>query len=346
MNAPEKMNTLRAEIGQYLDRVGEATAKDVADAVLHEKLTVVRALNEMRNDTEVEREKKRGNEYVYWLVADAKVPVSKAEAKPAAKANTDDRTPEAPSISAEQREEFTLLSVIADIRAAIGDKEGRIMLGELAQHIKTISDQRHAALDVVKVWEHNMRQAISADEPITAAAAIRTLRIERDDLSARLDDVQQRWQGDVDLLTGKNRVLHEELAAARDENVALSALGDGTPGFVREHQAQQIGNLTTELAAARTAANHAINEADRLRTELAAARQACEALQEQDNTEPVHAAGYIVRAAKRKPRTIMDQGKAREAALSAIRAGAQRAEVFALLPVGVARKGVEWSETK
>ena len=54
------------------------------------------------------------------------------------------------------------------------------------------------------------------------------------------------------------------------------------------------------------------------------------------------AAGYMVRASKRKPRTLLDKDKARDAALSSIRAGAQRAEVFALVPVGHARRGAEW----
>lgn len=54
------------------------------------------------------------------------------------------------------------------------------------------------------------------------------------------------------------------------------------------------------------------------------------------------ASGYLVRASKRKPRTLLDKDKARDAALSSIRAGAQRAEVFALVPIGHARRGVEW----
>jgi hypothetical protein len=54
------------------------------------------------------------------------------------------------------------------------------------------------------------------------------------------------------------------------------------------------------------------------------------------------ATGYLVRAAKRKPRMLQTADKAREAALGAIRAGAPRAEVFALVPVGHARRGVEW----
>lgn len=54
------------------------------------------------------------------------------------------------------------------------------------------------------------------------------------------------------------------------------------------------------------------------------------------------AAGYLVRASKRRPRTLLAEDKAREAALSSVRAGALRAEVFALVPVGHARRGAEW----
>ena len=54
------------------------------------------------------------------------------------------------------------------------------------------------------------------------------------------------------------------------------------------------------------------------------------------------AAGYLVRASKRKPRALQAADKAREAAMSSIRAGAQRAEVFALVPIGHARCGAEW----
>lgn len=54
------------------------------------------------------------------------------------------------------------------------------------------------------------------------------------------------------------------------------------------------------------------------------------------------AAGYLVRASKRKPRTLLDKDKARDAALSSIRAGAPWAAVFALVPIGHARRGAEW----
>lgn len=56
------------------------------------------------------------------------------------------------------------------------------------------------------------------------------------------------------------------------------------------------------------------------------------------------ARGYIVLSCKRKPRRITNPADAVESAKSAIRAGAQRSEVFALVPVGVARRGAEWRD--
>ena len=52
--------------------------------------------------------------------------------------------------------------------------------------------------------------------------------------------------------------------------------------------------------------------------------------------------GYIVTASKRKPRRTMSAEKAIAAARSAIKAGAQRADVYALVPIGRAVRGAEW----
>ena len=218
---------------------------------------------------------------------------------------------DAPAVDA-QREEFTLLGLIADIRAAAGDPDGRLMQDELVQHIA----------GVVK---------------------------ERDDLRAPIHAQIEQWQTDTGALAKKAHRLAADLKdMTRDrdllkaENLALKTLDGSMPGFGAEHQEQRINSLTTDVINTRNALTNAINEADRLRAELATERQAREALQEQSGV--IQVAGYIVRAAKRKPRTILDQDKAREAALSAIRAGAQRAEVFAIVPVGAARRGAEWRD--
>ena len=140
-------------------------------------------------------------------------------------------------------------------------------------------------------------------------------------------------------LSGAYQMALAELSAAQHED---SELLDQARVVVDLRA--QIDSLGTDVMTTRTALTHAINEADRLRAELAVERQACKTLQERSSTAPVRAAtSFIVRAAKRKPRTFSSIEKAREAAMAAIRAGAQRAEVCPMLPpVGVARKGAEW----
>ena len=112
------------------------------------------------------------------------------------------------------------------------------------------------------------------------------------DLRDRLDALTRRSLEDIDLLTGKNHKLHDEI----------------------EH----------------------------LRSELASERQA----RQQDQADAVDvkdaAVGYLVRVTKRKPRYVTQPERARDAALAAVRAGAGRAEVLAVVPVGVARRGAEW----
>lgn len=174
---------------------------------------------------------------------------------------------DAPAVDA-QREEFTLLHLIADIRAAAGDPTGRLMQDDLVQHIAAI----------VK---------------------------ERDDLRERLDAQIKQWQADT-------------------------------------------SSLLADRWAAMESRSKAINEANRLRAELATERQAREALQEQSDAVDVKdaAVGYFVCVPKRAPILRLKPESARSAALSAVRSGAARAEVLAVVPVGTARRGAEWQSTE
>lgn len=70
-------------------------------------------------------------------------------------------------------------------------------------------------------------------------------------------------------------------------------------------------------------------------------RQQLEALM-RGRSYAANAAGYVMIASKRKPRRTMEASKAIAAAVSAVKGGAQRADVFALLPVGKAVKCAEW----
>ena len=108
------------------------------------------------------------------------------------------------------------------------------------------------------------------------------------------------------------------------------------------------GRLTADLQASMESRSHAINEAARLRAELATERQAREALQEQSDAVDVKdaAVSYLVRVPKRAPILRRKPESARDAALSAVRAGAKRADVLAVVPVGTARRGAEWQSTE
>ena len=145
--------------------------------------------------------------------------------------------------------------------------------------------------------------------------------------------------------------------------------------------AADFSRLSSEVATARQGARAALAQADDLRTRLAAAleighvweremkaaagvdspaevtavieglraglaieRQAREALQEQSGAVDVKdaAVGYLVRVPNRAPVLRRKPESARAAALSAVRAGAARAEVMAVVPGGTARRGAEW----
>jgi len=107
----------------------------------------------------------------------------------------------------------------------------------------------------------------------------------------------------------------------------------------------QISSLTTNATNTRRALSDAIN---RLSADLATERQAREALQERADVVDVefvaprlNAKGYALKVPKRPLRSFGKEKTAKSAAMAAARASG-RGEVFALIPVGVARKGAEW----
>ena len=276
MNAPENINSLRQEIAQHLASTGEATAKQIAEAILQEKVEVARALNDMHKSAEAEREKKRGNEYVYWLSAAAAAP-KKADAGILASESLPTKTypPE------------TLRAMIEEHEA---EKDGE-------PSFLAPEDYEMPPADPVLLASANRMlcgRLEAKDAELLAQAKVVV------DLRDRLDALTQQWEADT-------------------------------------------GRITADLQAALKSRSQAINESDRLRAELAAERQAREALQEQDGVDVKDAAvGYLIRVTKRKPRYVTQPERARDAALAAVRAGAGRAEVLAVVPVGVARRGAEW----
>lgn len=139
----------------------------------------------------------------------------------------------------------------------------------------------------------------------------------------------------MDMLIEAQKAQIESLSAglqAKDNELFIQAkvvvdLRDRLDALTQQWEAD-TGRITADL---RAALNKAINEADRLRRELTDAQEVTDA-----------AVGYLVRVTKRKPRYIVKPERARDAALAAVRAGAGRADVLAVVPVGVARRGAEW----
>lgn len=132
---------------------------------------------------------------------------------------------------------------------------------------------------------------------------------------------------DPALLAAANRALGEKLEAITAERDDLRARLDA----VTQQSIADTDALTQQI--------------EILRAALAEELQAREALQEQgDDAVDVKdaAVGYLVRVPKRRPMMRTKPESARAAALSAVRSGAARAEVLAVVPVGTARRGAEW----
>lgn len=149
---------LREQIVAFLKGREEATLKQIAAATSERDFPsrVTTELNKMRTDTLIECAKKKGkNELWYWL-ATAQADQS-GNTQPAVVENTGSSASALPSTPVEgaavqpkpapvaaarlavpvaEDENFSLMGVVADIRVAIGDSHGKIMLGDLADTVR------------------------------------------------------------------------------------------------------------------------------------------------------------------------------------------------------------------
>lgn len=224
---------------------------------------------------------------------------AKPAAKPAGKIPPPDYDPDTVAFDAAARAEAekrradgaeqdvaSLLRIVADIRAAIGDK-GQIMLDALAAVVGERVKVGDSVKDGVAMYEH----------------AIGEIHRHCADAGIPVGSVHDRV---AQLAAEHTRVLDELADIRRDHDQALRDLDDAR---------QRTADLQTQIDG------------------MVSPTLECQA-----------AAGYIMTAAKRKPARMRCPERARAAAESAIRAGAQRAEVFALVPVGLAVRGAEWRQ--
>lgn len=235
-------------------------------------------------------------------------------------------------LEAEKDEEYSLLGLLADIRAAAGDFEGKLMQDELVEHVRAVAKAGAVAnADLVRV--RNVLQPLlytgdpaHAPGPVAcaehAAQWIQSLgETNREQLAgivAASETLAPLVPGDIDTSDMDLQEIADRVAAGVDD---LTARLEG-----KDEELLKQAAVVVDLR----------NQLESLQRE---AMRGATCLSGQDRYT---AAGYLVRACNRKPRTLLAEDKAREAALSSIRAGAQRAEVFALVPIGHARRGAEW----
>ena len=239
-------------------------------------------------------------------------------------------------------------------RAIIGKKPTKADIKPVAKLLKELADlgliemePRAGGVPFYRLIVASESLPTKTYPPETLRAMIADLEDEKDgEPSFLAPEDYEMPPADPALLASANRMLCDRLEAKDAELLAQAKvvvdLRDRLDALTQQLEAD-TGRITADLQAALKSRSQAINESDRLRAELAAERQAREALQEQDGVDVKDAAvGYLVRVTKRKPRYIVKPERAREAALAAVRAGAGRAEVLAVVPVGVARRGAEW----
>lgn len=343
---------------------------------------VTAELNKLRIEAAVECEKKKGkNELWYWL-AQATTQPQPAVGKNAGSSASDDdsssaegaavHTQSAPAaavppsaapaaadvkppqydprsvafsastrLEAEKDEKYSLLGVLADIRAAVGDREGRLMQDELVERVRTIArsaDSAYADLDTIRA---TLQPLVYTGDPAHAPGPVKSAQH------------AAQW---IESLSGTNR---EQLTAitCASETLAPLVLGDiDTSDMDLQEIAQKVAAVVNAhddelLEQAKTIVEQrALLEAKDeelfgkvalvtdLRAQLAVMHAATH-LPRQDGYMP---AAYLVRAPKRRLRAYRNADSAQAAALAAARNGSGRGEVFALVPVGKAVRGVEW----
>ena len=369
MNARDN-SPLRTLIADRL-AAGEDTAAGITQAIGKGDTPsiVVKELNAMRTDGQVVcAHAKRGkkNELVYWLVVPRDVAAASVEPAPPLPPATISEVMLPPGVrhGTGAAQIYRVLPLYGakpmtarQIATATGGSLGLVSptlsgMVKAGQISRTLADPCEAygytrlppAGSDSEGGETDVK-AQSAEFPpqiqpqITPAQAASD-EVERDDAMP---------PADASLLALANRELSDRLA-----RVAHVLRGSGLEGLKDLDDGADLQTAAAELTGAYQMALANLQARDDelfvqagtvvgLRTQLETLqREAMRGASCLSGQDRYTAAGYLVRASKRKPRMLLDKDKARDAALSSIRAGAQRAEVFALVPIGHARRGAEW----
>ncbi|MBR8141181.1 1-pyrroline-5-carboxylate dehydrogenase [Burkholderia vietnamiensis] len=202
---------MRSDIETYLGKVVDSTAKKIAANVGLDQLDVAKELNRMHADGVVEREKRNGNEYAYWLTRGEKVAPSAAENVPTAVAiverSVDPETkvmePPAHGPSAQEIIDVTRRLLMTSDRDAILDHLAALQRALAAY--ESAGNPFYIEPDAHAITSLNMTFKLLAD----TAAARDALREENNELktvNARLRANNSDLERRIDSLSGDVRL--------------------------------------------------------------------------------------------------------------------------------------------
>lgn len=227
-------------------------------------------------------------------------------------------------------QEFSLLNVIADIREAIGDKEGRIMLSDLAEAVKAkIETLENEGIKSTHDFECIGEVVIDYMPDHNGSWLIDGIRTMDMLIETQADHIKA-----LDYFINQHdrtrRIL--EHICHRDDRPDLSVMPTA-----------EIATAVLALLANADALT------DKLQHLLDSSRHECEGLRAQLQTDSATStlehfapAGYLLRVPTREHRVITKRASAEQAAVSAVNAGAPSAEVLALYPIGRASRRAQW----
>ncbi|NMG70334.1 hypothetical protein [Parazoarcus communis] len=210
-----------------------------------------------------------------------------------------------------------LMSVIYDIRCAIGDPLGKIMLGDLAQQISEALQLSEAHRQDVMAREHQIETAAEWLAEVVEGGEIEPCEMD-------IKELAMRASGELRNARAMIEKLEHQLAS---------------------HE-QAIGEIHRACDDVRAPEGIVAERVRKLAEMVCTLRMTTNALAEDPAVDLQDAAtGYLIRVPKRRPRVVTKPESARAAALAAAKV-AGRAEVMALVPVGRAVRGAEWRDAE
>jgi hypothetical protein len=323
---------LREQITAYLSRKGEATGKDIANHTSEANFPsrVLNELNKMRADALVECEKRKGkgNEYYYWLTNAAQ---TGAQPQPEVGQNTGSDVSSVEPVAAD---DTRILPgddhATKAVKLAVRNHNGREAAEERAAAVSQKLDDLAREYDALKAKHANYDEAVGEIHRVCHEAGI----------AAGL--VHER----VAQLAEHNAATVEEIGTIHDLLVVV--LPDSDPRDpsdipsieLAQNVADELRNVRALATKLQTLLDCATHEREALRAEIERLRK-----EGADAVDVLDAAtAYLVRAPKRKPRILTKSEAARNAAMACARNGSGRGDVYALVHVGTAKRGAEWTE--